>query len=105
MHPAGGAYGGLVPSYFRYGSMDELFHGTTDLGLGADTPLLACECGEVGCWPLLARITLTGDFVIWSHFRQPHRPTRDYSALGPFMFDREQYDAAVDDLGVAVEAN
>lgn len=54
-------------------------------------PLLLCDCGEPGCWPLLASIEVTADRVTWRNFRQPHRPTWDYSTLGPFSFDKAQY--------------
>ena len=56
--------------------------------------VLGCDCGEAGCWPLLCRVRLAGDTVIWDQFRQPHRPTRDYTQFGPFVFDAEQYRTA-----------
>ncbi len=40
----------------------------------------------------MARITATTDSVIWDSFEQPHRNTREYTAFGPFQFDRRQYD-------------
>ncbi|MGV9299244.1 hypothetical protein [Amycolatopsis sp. NPDC003676] len=92
MSPAGGAYGGLIPGQFR-GTTAEHFHGI-DFEEG-ETPLLACACGDWGCWPLLARITLTSDEVVWDSFAQPHRRKRDYRGFGPFRFDRAQYDAAL----------
>lgn len=92
LSPAGGAYGGLIPRYFS-GTMTEHFHGL-DAEEGK-TPLLACACGDWGCWPLLARITVTEDEVVWDSFGQPHRPERDYRGFGPFRFARAQYDAAV----------
>ncbi|WP_409466975.1 hypothetical protein [Amycolatopsis sp. GA6-003] len=98
MSPAGEAYGGLIPAYFR-GTMAEHFH-----GLAAEdgkTTLLACACGDWGCWPLLARVTVTGDEVVWDSFGQPHRPERDYRGFGPFRFARAQYDAAVLRFGSA----
>lgn len=98
MRPAGGAYGGLIPAYYRYGPLDEHFLGKENPGLGPKTAVLACECGEVGCWPLMTRITPTGNLVIWDGFEQIHRPTRDYTAFGPFLFDRAQYDQALDAL-------
>ncbi|NUT06612.1 MAG: hypothetical protein HOV76_24360 [Hamadaea sp.] len=98
MRPAGGAYGGLVPAFYRYGQLDEHFLGRENPGLGPKTAVLACECGEVGCWPLMARIHPTGNLVVWKDFEQPHRPTRDYTTLGPFLFDREQYDSALEVL-------
>jgi hypothetical protein len=60
--------------------------------------VLGCECGEVGCWPLQCCIRSEGDVVIWDSFQQPHRAARDYSAFGPFVFDGQQYRAAVRDL-------
>ncbi|WP_406630767.1 hypothetical protein [Amycolatopsis sp. WGS_07] len=90
MSPAGDAYGGLSLRAFE-GTPTEHFHGQAD---GA-TPLLGCSCGDWGCWPLLARITVTGDEVVWDAFAQPHRPKRDYRGFGPFRFARAQYDAAV----------
>ncbi|MEV4896842.1 hypothetical protein AB0K48_46545 [Nonomuraea sp. NPDC055795] len=101
MQPAGGAYGGLIPAYYRYGSLDEHFLGKENPGLGSKTAVLACECGEVGCWPLMTRITPTGNLVVWDGFAQPHRPARDYAAFGPFLFDRVRYDRALDALGAA----
>ena len=57
--------------------------------------LLVCECGEPGCWPLEARIVVTDESVTWTDFRQPHRPTWDYSQFGPFVFNRAQYESAL----------
>ncbi|WP_336404360.1 hypothetical protein [Klenkia sesuvii] len=59
--------------------------------------LLGCDCGEAGCWPLVARIRAVRDQVIWDSFEQPFRPERDYTGLGPFTFDAGQYAAALVD--------
>jgi|SRR5688572_6714636 len=67
--------------------------------------VLGCECGEPGCWPLICRIEIGPDRVKWTNFQQPHRsgrnsrPAWSYDKLGPFEFDREQYEAAVAELG------
>jgi hypothetical protein len=97
--PAGG-YGGLIPKSFAYGPLDCYF-----MGQAADSfweqgyYLLGCgQCGEVDCWPLIARITKIGDTVVWNRFEQPHRPNRDYSSFGPFIFDAEQYKSAVAEI-------
>jgi hypothetical protein len=89
--------------------------------------LLQCECGEWGCWPLLARITLKSETVVWRSFKQPHRWTRTrqkcrlrrrsrrflrkwasarirawrYSRLGPFVFSRPEYEAALSQPQIA----
>ncbi|MEV6608890.1 hypothetical protein [Kutzneria sp. NPDC051319] len=102
MQPAGDAYGGLIPQFFRFGPMDDHFRGRSTNAMGPKTPVLGCECGEWGCWPLMARVTVTDDVVIWDCFEQPHRTTRDYTGFGPFRFDRRQYDAALHDLTTAL---
>lgn len=102
MRPAGDAYGGLVPAFFRFGSMDDHFHGRT---AGAKTPVLGCECGEWGCWPLMTRIIVLHDVVVWDSFEQPYRPERDYTGFGPFRFDRDRYDEAVAALAATVGAD
>jgi hypothetical protein len=99
--PVGG-YAGIVPAHFNFGSLDEYF-----LASGANRPfagknwLLGCECGEVGCWPLEARIVTTEHGIAWESFRQPFRPERDYSSFGPFRFDRDQYRECVTELAQA----
>jgi hypothetical protein len=98
MTPAGAAYGGLVPANYRFGALDRHFRGGSTEAFGPATPVLGCECGEWGCWPLMARISLTDDVVTWDQFAQPHRPVRDYTAFGPFHFPRTQYDDALADL-------
>jgi hypothetical protein len=96
--PAGG-YGGLVPNWFSYGSLERYFFGESDDEYFANgCYLLGCgDCGEVGCWPLQGRISKEGNAVIWDSFIQPHRPLRAYSDFGPFFFDLEPYSAAVRD--------
>ncbi|MBH0774701.1 hypothetical protein [Nocardia bovistercoris] len=105
MQPAGDAYGGLVPRFVRFESAVDHFHGFSSLAMGQKIPVLACSCGELGCWPLLTRISLTGDLVVWDYFEQPYRTARDYTAFGPFLFDRDQYDKAVRVLGAAIAAH
>jgi hypothetical protein len=63
-------------------------------------PVLGCECGESGCWPLLVCITVGQGTVTWSEFEQPHRREGSrshwrYDQLGPFVFDRQQYETAL----------
>ena len=74
---------------------------------GAKRQVLGCECGEAGCWPLLCVIEAGPTRVIWSQFEQPHRsiersknPWR-YDELGPFEFDRGQYERALETLRVS----
>jgi hypothetical protein len=95
--PAGG-YGGLIPQSFKYGRLDQYFLAEHDsyweelrgiyvLGCGG--------CGEVSCWPIVCSVKVDGNLVVWSDFRQPHRPDRDYSGLGAFVFEAAQYRTAV----------
>lgn len=80
----------LVPGTHLLGAPDVMFEG--DAGR---TILLACECGEPGCWPLEARIAVGDTVVTWSDFAQPHRPEWDYAAFGPFRFERSGYEAGI----------
>lgn len=87
------SYGGLVPASYRFGPMPAHF-------MKVDEPIfvLGCDCGEVGCWPLLASVKLSTDAVSWADFVQPHRKGRDYSAFGPFSFGLSQYKIALTQL-------
>lgn len=75
-----GGYGGIVPDFFNFGDLSLHYLGVAERqwpGQGM-VWLLGCDCGEVGCWPLEARVNVTSGTVVWSAFRQPHRPDRDY---------------------------
>jgi hypothetical protein len=65
------------------------------LTYGEKVSILECECGCEGCWPLLVRITVSGDEVVWSEFEQPHRPNWHYPKDIRFRFDRIQYERAL----------
>lgn len=99
-----GAYAGLVPEFFRFGELRRYF-----LGEGAgedwfDAPgkiaLLGCECGEVGCWPLAARVSVSADLIGWSAFEQPFRKERDYSQFGPFELGPPGYKDVLAELSI-----
>jgi hypothetical protein len=70
---------------------------------GDKVALLCCgDCGDIGCWPIRARITMLEDRVVWEAFEQPHRNGTDssldfwdYGALGPFSFEKQAYLAAL----------
>jgi hypothetical protein len=103
MFPDVGGYGGLVLGRFRYGALDRYF-----LGQAGDANywnelggiyLLGCnDCGEVGCWPLVCLVEHRGEDIVWSKFRQPHRPKWDYENFGPFVFSDKGYISALDEL-------
>ncbi len=94
-----GGYAGLVLDHFKVGDLRKYLAGKQEPWPGRRVPLLGCERGELGCWPLVAAVEQDDEVVRWSAFEQPHRGGRDYSGFGPFVFDRHDYDAAVE--GVA----
>ena len=100
--PAGG-YAGLVPSAFNFGPLDHYFMAETrsEAYDKVSHYLLGCNCGEVGCWPLMARITKGAQQILWNGFKQPFRPDRDYSSFGPFTFSVDQYRRTVIELAAA----
>jgi hypothetical protein len=65
-----------------------------------DTVLLGCVCGDWGCRPLTARVTVRGDRVGWDDFRQGHR-SWSYDDLGPFWFHLQDYETAL--RGTAID--
>jgi hypothetical protein len=54
--------------------------------------VLGCTCGIVECWFLQVRVQVLPTMVTWSEFGQFHRPHWRYD-LGPFNFDRMQYES------------
>jgi hypothetical protein len=83
-----GGYAGLVLDNYRFGDLGLYLAGQQQPWPGARVPLLGCECGEWGCWPLLATVTIADGVAEWSDFGQPHRPERDYSRFGPCDLSR-----------------
>lgn len=83
-----GAYSWLIAEYC------EIQRLTTE-----ECMVLGCNCGIPECWPLATRVSFSENVVNWSNFRNWHTESRtnpwDYSALGPFTFDRQQYETAV----------
>jgi hypothetical protein len=93
------SYAGLIPAHFRFGSADEHYLANeSSVGPTGKIPVLGCQCGEWGCWPLLARVIVDETTVTWTEFEQPYRPDRDYTSFGPFVFRRTDYEAAIADL-------
>jgi hypothetical protein len=92
-------YSGIVPANFRFGSLADYYlgapHSSYWQSLGRIALLGCADCGEVGCWPLYAEITLGRTVVKWGAFEQPHRRDRDYTGLRGFAFDRVRYEQAV----------
>jgi hypothetical protein len=104
--PAGG-YGGIIPEFTRYGPLDDYFLARRTSVCRQDDGaqyMLGCECGEVGCWPLMGRITALETAYRWDRFGNPFREARDYSDFGPFLFERSAYEIEVGRVVVAVAA-
>lgn len=101
-----GCYGGIEPSsentgrWVRY-LLGEAYPEDNEPSNGI-TWLLGCNCSVAGCWPLEARVTVERDRVIWNGFRQPYRPEQDYTAFGPFVFGRDEYEQALASLAASL---
>jgi hypothetical protein len=97
-NPAGG-YGPLIPEWFNCGPLDRYFLADFKPDSNFSTLqgiyLLGCDCGEVGCWPLVASIETSRETVKWSRFRQPFRREWIYTDFGPFVFELETYKQTV----------
>lgn len=77
--------------------------------------LLGCGCGVVGCWPLMARVSLDDGIVKWSGFEQPHRSEDAllfsyrrivvwrYEGFGPFAFEKGQYFSELAKFGASTK--
>jgi len=94
-----GSYSGLSASHCPDDLVSHFLGGEDshlDAGPRDKTVLLGCECGDVGCWPLMAQIQTTSESVAWTDFEQPHRRELwSYEAATPLMFDRTQYEDAI----------
>jgi hypothetical protein len=59
------------------------------------TAVLTCGCMDFGCGETGARISSSSEEVIWSDIPHPFAPG---SSIGPFHFDRQEYERAVHTL-------
>ena len=55
-------------------------------------PVLTCACTVYGCGGSYARVRFEGDTVRWSDFH--NEGTDEPVDIGPFTFDRQQYERA-----------
>lgn len=60
--------------------------------------ILGCGCGVFDCWPLDVAVEVGKNVVTWYGFNMYHRKNWDYSSLGSFVFDKQQYWSEVDKL-------
>jgi hypothetical protein len=89
-----GSYAGLLDDVVRWPSRHYLGEPVLRWFGDGDTVLLGCTCGDWGCWPFTARVTVGPGTVTWSGYRTGHR-TWDLGALRDRVFDRGQYEEAV----------
>jgi hypothetical protein len=78
--------------------LDDLARARATYAAPRTTVLLCADCNDPACWSLQTVIDRDGTVVRWSQFTNPLHPDWDYTALGPFEFDREQYEAAIADI-------
>lgn len=69
-------------------------HGNLLGGRGRIQPLLCSGCREPGCHPVTAAIEIFDSEVVWSELEEGNVTTK-LPSLGPFVFDRKQYETAV----------
>lgn len=96
---------GLAGRYgWCYGTrwfMAELMQRSKDSGQSVS--LLQCSCGEPGCWLLDAHIDVGEKTVTWRDFRHSRRKSWDYTGLGPFHFDRSDYERELIEIDKALQ--
>jgi len=67
--------------------------------------LLICSCGESGCSSTLVDMEVTDTQVLWSNIRTWITKNEPYPNLGPWTFDRKQYQTACDELHERLKQN
>jgi hypothetical protein len=60
------------------------------------TPFYICpECGDISCGAITAKIEVSDKWVIWKDFGFENDYSEpdfsDYKAIGPFIFDKDEY--------------
>jgi hypothetical protein len=90
-----GSYQGLPPLQVLPPAPHFLGQPVEELSEEGRAYLLGCTCGHPGCSPFLAQITVTQDTVTWSAFQHGNRPEWKLDRMGPFTFDRRQYESAL----------
>lgn len=86
-------------------SLHELLGKTASRLPSGRVPLYVCpECGDVDCGTVAVRIAFSADTVVWSDFTlevtyywddPTERVQERYPNVGPFVFDRVQYEAVL----------
>ena len=63
-----------------------------------DVSIFGCDCGCTECWPFNVIVSVGEKTVTWNGFYMHHRKNWDYSELGSFVFDKQQYFQEVNKL-------
>lgn len=77
---------------------------------GGRIPLYVCaECGDLGCGSVTVEIEQSPSSVIWRNFGyqngyEPFEQSDTFPDLGPFTFDRAEYDAVLQQFKDEFEA-
>jgi len=89
-----GSYAGLPDDGIRWPSRHYLGEPVLSWFDDGDTVMLGCTCGDWGCWPFTARVTVDHGTVTWSGYRHGHRDW-DYDSLRDLTFALGPYEAAL----------
>ena len=93
-----GIHDGLVLDELQVENLREhLLQGKPSSPHDAGVAVLGCTCGVNECLPFLAEVRLTDEQVLWGGFQYELAAglSWDYSDFGPFVFDRAQYEVAL----------
>jgi hypothetical protein len=60
--------------------------------------VLGCGCGDTQCSSANVEVVASDDQVVWRNFQAGRYPDETWGAIGPFQFDRAEYDAAIAQL-------
>jgi hypothetical protein len=75
-----------------------------ELETGRSSFYVCSECGDIGCGAITAKIEVTDSIVIWKDFGYENNYSEpdleDYSQVGPFIFNKTEYNKAIEKLKV-----
>lgn len=67
--------------------------------------VMVCSCGIGGCWDLEVDMKLDIKSVTWQNFRNDRCSSEMYKDIGPFIFDRKEYEMQVHRINVLFESD
>lgn len=90
------------PTRMALDDLDQLPGVGSTSKLHGRTALYVCaECGDLGCGAVTAVVTVDQRQVVWSEFGyqnnyEPFEDSARFDGAGPFVFDRDEYSAALE---------